>query len=401
MSTESRPRARSLGILTAVLTAVGLVFGGLAIAQPAAADSAPPDPTNPSTPVTVTDDVLPTPQINGVVWAQVVVGNTVYVAGKFTSARPYGSPAGTNETPRNNLLAYDITTGTLLPFAPNLNAQALGITASPDGSRIYVVGDFTSIDSKGYYRLAAFSTATNTIISSFKPIMESETRAVAASNTTVYAGGDASTINGVARAYVGAVSAADGSTLNWQANADAPVDALALTKDGSKLIVGGRFQNLGGVANYGLGAVDAGPPQPGLLDDVLGVGGGAEHLVGDGEEQVAVGDERVVGHAAAGRGSGFRSQAAEKPWDVTPSAMLERAYMFASATYAVSSTSAGAPSRSSSRADNSSVTVSGVCDIASAYSMTSRSSGVKTSDSRHRGTSRALLSSSPSLWAMK
>ena len=37
------------------------------------------------------------------------------------------------------------------------------------------------------------------------------------------------------------------------------------------------------------------PPQPGLLDDVLGVGGGAEHLVGDREEQAAVGDERVVG----------------------------------------------------------------------------------------------------------
>ena len=30
---------------------------------------------------------------------------------------------------------------------------------------------------------------------------------------------------------------------------------------------------------------------------VLGVGGGAEHLVGDGEEQAAVGDEGVVGHA--------------------------------------------------------------------------------------------------------
>jgi large repetitive protein len=257
MSTEKVPRARSLGILTAILTAVGLVFGGLAIAQPAAADSAPPDPTNPSTPVTVTDDVLPTPQINGVVWSQVVVGNTVYVAGKFTSARPAGSPAGTNETPRNNLLAYDITTGTLLPFAPNLNAQALSITASPDGTRIYVAGDFTSIDGKGYYRLAAFSTATNTIVSTFKPIMGTTTRAVTASNTTVYAGGDFSTVNGVARKYLAAVSATDGSTLNWQADADDSVYALALTKDGSKVIAGGRFQNVGGLANYGLVAVDA------------------------------------------------------------------------------------------------------------------------------------------------
>ncbi|KQR53546.1 cell surface protein [Leifsonia sp. Leaf336] len=263
MSTEKVPRARSLASsrklawLTAILTAVGLIFGGLAIAQPAAADSNPPDPTNPSTPPTVTADVLPTPQINGVVWSQVVVGNTVYVAGKFTSARPAGSPAGTNETPRNNLLAYDITTGTLLPFAPNLNAQALSIAASPDGSRIYVAGDFTSIDGKGYYRLAAFSTATNTIVSTFKPILSTTGRAVTASNTAAYVGGDFTTVNGVARKYLAAVSATDGSTLNWQADADDSVYATALTKDGSKVIAGGRFQNVGGLANYGLVAVDA------------------------------------------------------------------------------------------------------------------------------------------------
>ena len=102
MSTTHRPRSRSLGILTAVLTAIGLVFGGLAIAQPAAADTAPPDPTSPSSPPTVSADVLPTTQIDGVAWAQVVVGNTVYVAGKFTTARPAGAAAGTNTTPRVN-----------------------------------------------------------------------------------------------------------------------------------------------------------------------------------------------------------------------------------------------------------------------------------------------------------
>jgi len=44
-----------------------------------------------------------------------------------------------------------------------------------------------------------------------------------------------------------------------------------------------------------LGAVDAGPAQPGLLQHVLGIGRAAEHLVGDGEQQVAVDHERVVG----------------------------------------------------------------------------------------------------------
>src|ERR1700722_536106 len=106
-------------------------------------------------------------------------------------------------------------------------------------------------------------------------------------------------------------------------------------------------------------------------------------------------------HAEEARASGLSSQAAENSCDSMPMATLERAMKLANATNAVSSTSALAPSALSSRADNSSVTVGGVCVIASAYSMTSRSSAVKTSDTRQRGTSRALLTSSPSLWAKK
>src|SRR5215212_9641198 len=159
-----------------------------------------------------------------------------------------------------------------------------------------------------------------------------------------------------------------------------------------------------GVAHFG--ALDVRPPQPGLLDHVLGVGGRAEHLVGDGEQQAAVGYERVVGHVGEcrtllGLAKGFRSQATENSCDSMPKAVLVRVYRFASPMNAVSSTSADAPSASNSRADISSVTVGGVWLIASAYSMTSRSSGVKTSDSRQRGTSRALVRSSPSLWAWK
>ena len=63
---------------------VGL--SGLALLAPtgARADTVPPA----GTPATVSADGLPTTQINGVAWSQVVVGNTVYVGGEFTSARP-------------------------------------------------------------------------------------------------------------------------------------------------------------------------------------------------------------------------------------------------------------------------------------------------------------------------
>ncbi len=51
------------------------------------------------------------------------------------------------------------------------------------------------------------------------------------------------------------------------------------------------------VAHVGPGLrADAVPPQPGFLHSVLGVGRRAEQLVGDGEQQAAVGEERVAGH---------------------------------------------------------------------------------------------------------
>src|SRR4051812_49614738 len=130
--TTSRP-GRILAAAASLLLTAGVLV--LLVPASAQADSAP--PTTSTTPTTVSADGLPTTQINGVVWSQVAVGNTVYVAGSFTRARPPGAAAGTSETVRNNLLSYDITTGNLnTAFAPNLNAQALVVTASPDGSRI-------------------------------------------------------------------------------------------------------------------------------------------------------------------------------------------------------------------------------------------------------------------------
>ena len=75
------PRTRFISHrLVAVVAVAGLFSVGLGSA--AWADTAPVDPAAPGSPPTVAADALPAPQINGVVWSQAVVGDTVYVGGQ-------------------------------------------------------------------------------------------------------------------------------------------------------------------------------------------------------------------------------------------------------------------------------------------------------------------------------
>jgi PKD repeat protein len=242
-----------------------LTSGAFGLLAPAAsADSAPLDPASPASPVTVTADPLPTVQIDGVAWAQVVVGNTVYVAGRFAKARPAGARAGTSETVRNNLLAYDIRTGELITsFAPDLNGQALAIAASPDGRRIFVGGDFNRANGEVRNRVAAYDTATGRLAADFRPSVSGQVRAIAATNSTVYLGGSLSAVGSTSRTRLAAVSASNGALLPWApvpgaaaTDGSNEVMALVVTGGGNQVVAAGRFVSLNGTAATGVGALD-------------------------------------------------------------------------------------------------------------------------------------------------
>jgi hypothetical protein len=76
--------------------------------------------------------------------------------------------------------------------------------------------------------------------------------------------------------------------------ADVGLFAPAERAQPAQRLAGGDPDQVGTLIPH-LAEVDARPPQPGLLQDVFGVGRRAEHLVGDGEQQVAVGNERLGG----------------------------------------------------------------------------------------------------------
>ena len=202
--------------LALVVLAAGVGPGALRT-PPARADTAPPA----GLPATVSADALPTWQINGVVWSQVTVGNTVYATGSFTKARPPGVAAGsTQEVAAANVFAFDIRTGArVASFDHALDAQGMSLAASPDGSRVYLGGDFTHVDGHPRSHIAAFDTATNALVTTFAPAVNARVRAMAVTGSTVYVGGSFSSVAGQPRTRLAAVTPT-GALTSWQPTAD-------------------------------------------------------------------------------------------------------------------------------------------------------------------------------------
>src|SRR5829696_8253851 len=96
---------------------------------------------------------------DGVGYATLVVGNTAYVGGSFSTVR---SPNGATVAARANLAAFDLSTGALLTaFQANTNGPVRAL--ADDGVRLYVGGSYTTINGVSRGRLAAVDPVTGTV----------------------------------------------------------------------------------------------------------------------------------------------------------------------------------------------------------------------------------------------
>ncbi len=239
---------------TFMIALAGFLAVGASQASTAAAD---PGPNVQRSATGVTADALPTTQIDGVVWDQQIVGDTVYAGGDFKNARPAGAAPGTNLVPRSNLLSYNIKTGVLNSgFAPVLNAQAKVVTVSPDQKRVYVGGSFTTVSGVSRYRIAAFDTATGNVVASFAPAINAAVTAISVTNDAVYVGGSFTKVGSVERLRLAAFSPVNGALLGWAPTANSGVNALLVTPDKSRIIAAGAFGTINGSTATGLAAID-------------------------------------------------------------------------------------------------------------------------------------------------
>ena len=210
----------------------------------------------PTAPATVRADVLPAPQINGVVWKQVIAGDVVYAGGQFTQARPFGVASGGQGTvARSNMLAYSLSTGALdSDFAPMFNGKVADMALTPDGSKLVVVGNFTKVGTATRNRVAVFDLPSRTLSTTIVPDVNGPVRGVAVTSSTIFLGGSFSTIDGVARSDVASVSSGNGAVQPFRVPIDnGAVTTLVASPDGSQVVIGGNFTSVGGSSDPGFG----------------------------------------------------------------------------------------------------------------------------------------------------
>jgi len=241
---------RKLIVAVALTVAVGA--GGV----PAIADTAQPR-------VVSEHPVGYTPQVqDGTVDALALVGHTVVVGGDFTSVADAGQ---TTYYHRRSLFAYDLTTGVLTPFAPQLDGVVLALTAGPNNT-VYAGGTFHTVNGVRQAGVTQLDVGTGARVAGFGASTDNgDVRALAYRAGWLYLGGLFSRLDGQARAALARVNGTTGALdPAFDLGLAAPdfrytkVVGLALNPAGNRLVALGVIESANGVRRAQLVMADTG-----------------------------------------------------------------------------------------------------------------------------------------------
>jgi len=136
-----------------------------------------------------------------------------------------------------------------------------------NATTLYAGGDFTTVNGVARSRLAAFDRATGSL-TAFDPNLQFTAaqyplpwaNSIALSGGTLYAAGWFDHVGGQAREYLAAVDATTGALLPWDAEVNRTGAAVAVAN--GTVLAGGSFSSAGGVQRTNLAALDLATGKP-------------------------------------------------------------------------------------------------------------------------------------------
>jgi PKD repeat protein len=162
----------------------------------------------------------------------------------------------------------------LVPDVPRTNTPRINngeiwdIAVIPQLNRVFIAGSFTSIQNNlpgntttyNQANLASYNYQTGAVDSNFRPTFNGGVAAVEATpdGTRLLVGGTFSTVNGVAEQKVASLNLTTGAPLaSWAFTNSTNNGVTALEATNSTVYVGGRFTRINGVLKTGLAALSA------------------------------------------------------------------------------------------------------------------------------------------------
>ena len=246
-------------ILTLLLSvALAFLGAGAFFVAPAQADDAPAGWLVKSAPAAGTPHAL-----DGAVKAIAQVGNTMLLGGTFTSPRNDNSQTAMT---RNRLLAFDISSGLIsTAFNPNANGAVEAVIPAGDGSSVYVGGNFSSINGVARSKVARVRVSDGAVLPFDAGAVNGSVRDLRLSDGRLWIAGAFTHVRGNAQRALATVNANTGAfdpymrlAIDGVHNGGTTVGVkMDITPDGSRLVLIGNFDTLEGVKHHQLLMIDS------------------------------------------------------------------------------------------------------------------------------------------------
>jgi urease beta subunit len=150
-----------------------------------------------------------------------------------------------------NGIAHISSDGTLDEWNPDADNAVLTLFIC--GSTVYAGGEFSSIGGQTRNRIAALDITTGSA-TAWDPNANNSVYTLAISGSTVYAGGEFTTIGCQTRNRIAALDITTGNATTWNPSANGLVKTLAIS--GSTVYAGGEFTTIGGQTRNRIAALD-------------------------------------------------------------------------------------------------------------------------------------------------
>jgi PKD repeat protein len=229
--------------------------------------------TTPSNPAPGHTRIVPeTPRTNtplisdGEIWDIEVIGNRAFYVGSFTSVRN-NAPGNTTSYAQSQIVAFNLDTGLVdATFRPTVAGSVLSVEASPDGSKLFIGGAFSSVNGVARKNVASLNPATGAPVSTFDVANDGRVTELAVSNSTVYLGGGFTQVNGAVRRSLAAVDITTGSLVSSfvndltggvGVNGALTVQRMVLSHDMRTLVVVHTGRQVNGQDRYGVALISA------------------------------------------------------------------------------------------------------------------------------------------------